>query len=1233
MLMKKGLRLVSLAVTTVLVGAVGFVYFKNETKVNAWGSTPGKMCKGLNTITGEEEFYGYLDSTTPGGCLFNGYYDNKTNSKDLGIPETVVDCDTNEEFTVVGIADEACKGYQITKVDMPDTVKTIGASAFKECTGLVTVDFSTGLEYIRDNAFDGCQLLEKVDLSDCNSLIVPLSVEGSEAGLIGGAVPGYGNEAFKGCTALKEVIFPQNDPYFNRICGSMFTKCAGITHIEIPASVVEIDCKAFKECTLLEKITFDSDNSTEIIDKEAFKQCTGLTRVDAPASLGVVGESAFEACEKLQYFNLPNNSQLYRIMKKAFTKTKLQKFSIPASCTKLFLIGESAFAECAELTSFVCKSDSIGTFDKQAFYNCAKLKTVDISTALTGIGDGCFKGCKVLQDIASSSNNKIKNVVNIGPSAFQNCESFTEFIIPDVETINKYTFAGCKNIKKITFSGNKLTKIGDYAFASCEKAVFTGKLPSSLEVIGDSAFSGCKSATAFQLPSALTKIGSYAFYECSALKQIVIPSGVEVLYKYTFAKCSSLKSVDLSGVTDAVIPESLFEECTSLENVTMNNSVTTISDCAFKDCSSLGRNGELLLPSSLVYFGKESFRNCTSIGKIVVPSGVTTIPNSCFRGCTNLKTLNLNKVESIEDYAFADCFGNVGTSGSLDLVDDFKLPSTLRFLGQYSFSKCVSLKYVLIPENDYLTDIPKGCFASCTYLEYVRIPDTITYIGNNAFASCSLKAVEIASIDDAILKSAFRNNTNLHRVEINNGKVTIMKFLGNSRIVLVPSEVYKMAVTEIADNAYDYTDVSYVSVPSSVTKIGSQAFKKCTKLETIRIPSKTSVADDAFTGCSAVYRIEDIDDKTLSIKKFYGEVSTLDIPSTLTVVDVEKTESTGKNSTTNKTVVEIGASAFEGNVYLKDVTVPKTVTKIGNRAFYGCSNATVRYPIAATVGTDAFKGVVAAIPYGDKEPTITKTPTPGGDVTPVPGDGSIGDFVERLYTIALKRESEPEGKKYWVNEIESGRKTGADCARFFLIDAGEFAKRGLNNSEFLDVLYRTFFGRESDKNGKDFWLGELKKGATRERVVWGFIDSKEWCNICAGYGVKSGAPTAKATVASKNAKEFATRLYTCCLKRDPDEEGLKYWSLALTNLERTGADAAREYFESDEFRKLKTSDKEYILRLYTTFMGREAEQGGLDYWLNEMKNGKSRRDVMALFAISPEFTEICQKYAIERGSI
>ncbi|MBO7451968.1 MAG: DUF4214 domain-containing protein, partial [Clostridiales bacterium] len=252
------------------------------------------------------------------------------------------------------------------------------------------------------------------------------------------------------------------------------------------------------------------------------------------------------------------------------------------------------------------------------------------------------------------------------------------------------------------------------------------------------------------------------------------------------------------------------------------------------------------------------------------------------------------------------------------------------------------------------------------------------------------------------------------------------------------------------------------------------------------------------------------------------------------------------------------------------------------------------------------------------------TPAPS---TPAPEEQQFEGFVERLYNVALGRDSEQGGKDYWCDLVGNGQLTGADAARSFL-KSPEFHDKHLSDEEFLKVLYKTFFDREPDPEGLQYWLGVLKT-TSQDAVVEGFINSTEWCNVCASYGVKSGATNAKATIPSANAVAFAKRLYTECLGREAEKGGLDYWSLALTNLEVTGSGAARLFFESDEFIGFKTDDKEYLTRLYKTFMGRDPDDAGMNYWLGVLK-AQSREAVFNSFVASQEFTDICNSYGINR---
>lgn len=271
----------------------------------------------------------------------------------------------------------------------------------------------------------------------------------------------------------------------------------------------------------------------------------------------------------------------------------------------------------------------------------------------------------------------------------------------------------------------------------------------------------------------------------------------------------------------------------------------------------------------------------------------------------------------------------------------------------------------------------------------------------------------------------------------------------------------------------------------------------------------------------------------------------------------------------------------------------------------------------------------------------TKVPVSGSDnavVTPVADPSTetsaskeqgVAGFVERLYTVALNRDSDKEGKAYWINEVMNEGKTGADIARFFLCSE-EFLSMNKTDSEFLDVLYKTFFDREADSDGKAFWAGKMSEGMTKLQVIDGFINSEEWANLCLTYGIRSGSAVAPTIVITPNeqVKGFAERLYTKCLGRESDVEGLAYWANELANLRKTGSEVAAGFFFSDEMTGFELSDADYLERLYVTMMDRASDKSGFDYWMNQMAGGMDRRSVFEGFVNSPEWAGICANYGI-----
>ena len=194
------------------------------------------------------------------------------------------------------------------------------------------------------------------------------------------------------------------------------------------------------------------------------------------------------------------------------------------------------------------------------------------------------------------------------------------------------------------------------------------------------------------------------------------------------------------------------------------------------------------------------------------------------------------------------------------------------------------------------------------------------------------------------------------------------------------------------------------------------------------------------------------------------------------------------------------------------------------------------------------------------------------------------------------------------------------------IFSDEFTSKNLSDTEFVTVLYNTFFGREPEEGGIGYWTGELKSGnMDRQTVADGFIYSQEWADTCALYGIRSGGDI-KAAVEIEPTDatySFVERMYTTAMNRESDEDGKNYWARELANFTITGEQVGAMFFLSDEMSSFKLSNKEFVTRLYKTFMDRDPETDGFNYWVGFLNDGGSYEDVVLGFTRSPEFVDKC----------
>lgn len=249
--------------------------------------------------------------------------------------------------------------------------------------------------------------------------------------------------------------------------------------VELPNSIKVIGESAFNECKGL--ISMDIPEGVEVIESYAFLCCWNLEKVTLPSTIKKLGTLAFDECNKLSEINLPEG--LTELGGYTFTDCKsLKKITLPST---LKTVGYCDFDSCINLEEVVI-SEGVTNIGGYMFNGCISLKEIYIPSTVTNIGVNAFSKCDSLEKMVVSENNKVydsrqqcnaiiktsenmldlgcsnttipNNIESIGDSAFANCKTLEEIIIPEsVRYIGVWAFELCDNLKSVYFMGNEPT--------------------------------------------------------------------------------------------------------------------------------------------------------------------------------------------------------------------------------------------------------------------------------------------------------------------------------------------------------------------------------------------------------------------------------------------------------------------------------------------------------------------------------------------------------------------------------------------------------------------------------------------------------------------------------------------------------------------------------------------------------------------------------------------------------
>ncbi|MPM28119.1 hypothetical protein SDC9_74638 [bioreactor metagenome] len=472
---------------------------------------------------------------------------------------------------VTAIGDEAFEYTEITSVNFPNSLTTIGWGAFMYCSGLTSVSIPNSVTSIGESAFEGCDNLQSVKLPvgltviskslffDCvklTSVNIPSNV--TEIGMC----------AFAHCFNLKSVALPEGLSFVgdDAFCETAIPEpiyilegsvlCfvpASYTEFVIPETVNQVGGGAFDSCWGLKSVIIP--DSVTSIGNFAFYGCVHLSSVHLPDSVVFIGYYAFYGCRSLSSINIPSGN--IEIGMTAFSKTNINEPIISNDNSVLYYI-----------------PDSYHTFT--------------VPDGIKKINGGAFDGCSELTSVTIP-----ESVTSIGEYAFTDCVSLTSVKIPQgVTLINEGLFSYCINLKSITLPEG-ITSIGSFSFYQCIR-LSSVSIPESVVSIGDLAFTECASLTAITIPENVASVGDSAFQDTGITSLYVTGSKTE-FNQYAFDNC---------GVT-IYAPEGSTAQVYARENgITF---VATIAS-AVPNASAVYVNGKLISVEAYTIGGYNYFK-------------------------------------------------------------------------------------------------------------------------------------------------------------------------------------------------------------------------------------------------------------------------------------------------------------------------------------------------------------------------------------------------------------------------------------------------------------------------------------------------------------------------------------------------------------------------------------------------------------------------------------------------
>lgn len=857
-----------------------------------------------------------------------------------------------------------------TETVIPDSVVSIGESAFEGCGNLKNIEIPTNVASIGKFAFAGCKNLDRITILNkkceifderftiCSSFEKYYYDDTYSGGAFSGVICGYGD------STASDYAFNYGRIFMNIETGEITQKgkCGENAVYEIKNGILNIT------------------GNGAMFDSPDFSNNSSIT--DAVVGEGIVslGNSTFSECSSLRAVSLPST---------------------------LTAIGDKAFYDCYNLDSIIIP-DSVTSIGSNAFYYCRNLSSLELPENLELIGERAFYYCRYISNVVVP-----ESVKEIGSRAFDECYlSSIKILNPECKignerdtlsedtyiygyadsTASDYAFNyGMKFVDIETGAVRQTGKCGDNLYFSIDNGILT--ITGKGSMYSETLFSGNSSIYDVVIEEGLTSIGTYSFNRLSNLNSITLPASLAAVEPYAFDCCYDLEEINVvenseyfvsvNGVLFSKNDDTLvaYPYGLSAENYNISSSVKTIASNAFLSsntkmvtitnkecvlesgafnkeiviCGYEGSTAEQYAYDYNMYFcdietgittlrgrcGDNLVYSMTNSGVLTI-SGTGEMYSDAFEDNDNIKSVIINKgATSIGDWSFYDC----------DNIETVSIPDTVESIGYRAFDDA-AIKEIDIPSSVKI--IGSYAFEDCWQLESVILHEGLETIGSGVFESTAIKEIEIPASVKTIDGDAF-----LYAYSLN--KITVSK--DNDFYCSVDGVLFDKDVTSVMCYPSGKTDTEY-EIPETVTFIGGSKMSNSNLLKAVIKNTKCQIEDSSsFSDNTVIYGYENSTAQEYTYKygkKFCiigtekiiqqgqcGDNLTYDITDGVLTISgtglMYDSPLFSQNDSITKVFIEEGASSIGKNAFMSceqitDVSIASTVAIIDDKAFAECNS-------------------------------------------------------------------------------------------------------------------------------------------------------------------------------------------------------------------------------------------------------------------------------------------------------